>query len=397
MRIVYFDCIAGASGDMILGALLDAGLPEATLREGLAGLGLDDFDLKCHHVLKNGFSATKVDVLVADDVPARHLPEIEAIITKSSLSPGIKERATAIFRRLGEAEAGIHDTSLDQVHLHELGGVDTIVDVVGALVGLEALGIERVYASPLPMGRGVVRGDHGSIPLPAPATLALLAQGTTSGEGIPLVGVDLEVELVTPTGAVILSSLATAFGPIPPMTLAAVGYGAGGRDLPIPNVLRLLVGDKATPDGAIAETLTSLETNVDDLNPEIYDYVMARLFDAGALDVFLSPIQMKKNRPATLVRVLCQPADADALMAILFAETSTLGVRQQLVTRHCLARTAHTVETPYGSVRVKVASLDDGQVKAAPEYEDCRRLAETSGVPLREVYRAAEAAAKAFD
>jgi uncharacterized protein (TIGR00299 family) protein len=396
MRIVYFDCIAGASGDMILGALLDAGLPEATLREGLAGLGLDDFDLKCHHVLKNGFSATKVDVLVADDVPARHLSEIEAIITKSSLSPGIKERATAIFRRLGEAEAGIHDTSLDQVHLHELGGVDTIVDVVGALVCLEALGIERVYASPLPMGRGFVRGDHGSIPLPAPATLALLTQGAATGEGIPLVGVDLEVELVTPTGAVILSSLATAFGPIPPMTLAAVGYGAGGRDLPIPNVLRLLVGERATPDGAIVETLTSLETNVDDLNPEIYDYVMARLFDAGALDVFLSPIQMKKNRPATLVRVLCQPADADALMAILFAETSTLGVRQQLVTRHCLARTTHTVETPYGSVRVKVASLGDGQVKAAPEYEDCRRLAKASGVPLREVYRAAEEAAKAF-
>jgi uncharacterized protein (TIGR00299 family) protein len=396
MRIVYFDCIAGASGDMILGALLDAGLPEATLREGLAGLGLDDFDLKCHHVLKNGFSATKVDVLVADDVPARHLSEIEAIITKSSLSPGIKERATAIFRRLGEAEAGIHDTSLDQVHLHELGGVDTIVDVVGALVCLEALGIERVYASPLPMGRGFVRGDHGSIPLPAPATLALLTQGAATGEGIPLVGVDLEVELVTPTGAVILSSLATAFGPIPPMTLAAVGYGAGGRDLPIPNVLRLLVGERATPDGAITETLTSLETNVDDLNPEIYDYVMARLFDAGALDVFLSPIQMKKNRPATLVRVLCQPADADALMAILFAETSTLGVRQQLVTRHCLARTTHTVETPYGSVRVKVASLGDGQVKAAPEYEDCRRLAKASGVPLREVYRAAEEAAKAF-
>jgi uncharacterized protein (TIGR00299 family) protein len=396
MNIAYFDCIAGASGDMILGALLDAGLPEATLREELAGLGLDDFDLKYHHVLKNGFSATKVDVLATDDVPARHLSEIEAIITGSRLSPGIKERASAMFRRLAEVEAGIHATSLDQIHLHELSGMDTIVDVVGALVGLEALGIERVYASPLPMGRGFVRGEHGSIPLPAPATLALLTQGAASGKGIPLVGVDLEAELVTPTGAVILSSLATAFGPIPPMTLAAVGYGAGGRDLPIPNVLRLLVGEKAEPDGAMAETLTSLETNVDDLNPEIYDYVMARLFDAGALDVFISPIQMKKNRPATLVRVLCRPADADALMAILFAETSTLGVRQQLLTRHCLARTIHTVETPYGSVRVKVAGLGDGQVKAAPEYEDCRRLAEASGVPLREVYRAAEAATGAL-
>jgi uncharacterized protein (TIGR00299 family) protein len=397
MKIAYFDCIAGASGDMILGALLDAGLPEATLCEGLVGLGLDDFDLKCFRVLKNGFSATKVDVLVADEAPARRLPEIEAIITRSSLSPGIKKRAGTMFRRLGEVEAGIHDTSLDQVHLHELGGVDTIVDVVGALVGLEALGVERVYASPLPMGRGFVRGGHGSIPLPAPATLALLTQGAASGKGIPLVGVDLDVELVTPTGAVILSSLATAFGPIPPMTLAAVGYGAGGRDLPIPNLLRLLVGEKAEPDGAMAETLTSLETNVDDLNPEIYDYVMARLFDAGALDVFISPIQMKKNRPATLVRVLCRPADADALMAILFAETSTLGVRQQLLTRHCLARTIHTVETPYGLVRVKVAGLGDGQVKAAPEYEDCRRLAEASGVPLREVYRAAEVATEALE
>ena len=212
-----------------------------------------------------------------------------------------------------------------------------------------------------------------------------------------MVGVDLEVELVTPTGAALLSSLTTAFGPIPPMTLAAVGYGAGGRDLPIPNVLRLLVGERATSNQAIAETLTLLETNVDDLNPEIYDYVMARLFDAGALDVFLSPIQMKKNRPATLLRVLCQPSDADALMAILFAETSTLGVRQQVVNRHCLARTTHTVRTPYGSVRVKVAYWGDGRVKAAPEYEDCRRLAEASGAPLREVYRAAEGAAKALE
>jgi len=386
MKIAYFDCIAGASGDMILGALLDAGLPEATLREGLAALGLDDFDLHTRRVVKNGFSATKVDVLVADDVPARHLPDIEAIITRSDLSAAIKEQALAIFRRLGEVEANIHATTLDRVHLHELGGVDTIVDVVGVLVGLEALGVERVYVSPLPMGRGFVQGAHGPIPLPALATLALL-------QGVPLVGSDLEVELVTPTGAALLSSLATAFGPMPPMTLEAVGYGAGGRDLPIPNLLRLLVGDGATPGQAITETLAMLETNIDDLNPEIYDYVMARLFDAGALDVFLSPIHMKKNRPATLLRVLCRPDDADALMSILFAETSTLGVRQQWATRHCLARTTHLVETPYGPVRVKVAELGEGRVKAAPEYEDCRRLAAASGAPLREVYRAAEAAA----
>jgi uncharacterized protein (TIGR00299 family) protein len=395
MKIAYFDCIAGASGDMILGALLDAGLPEAALRQGLAALHLDDFDLRPRRVVKNGFSATKVDVLVADDVPARHLPEIEAIVMGSDLAPSIKEQARAIFRRLGEVEANIHDTTLDHVHLHELGGVDTIVDVVGALVGLNALGIGRVYASPLPMGRGFVQGAHGAIPLPAPATLALLAHHTpSSGEGVPMVGVDLEVELVTPTGAVLLSTLAAGFGPIPAMTLSAVGYGAGGRDLPIPNLLRLLVGDQAAPDGAVTETLTLLETNIDDLNPEIYDYVMARLFDAGALDVFLSPIQMKKNRPATLLRAMCRPDDANALMSILYAETSTLGVREQLVTRHCLERAIHTVETPYGPVRVKVAGWGDEHLKAAPEYEDCRRLAEVSGAPLREVYRAAEVAAE---
>jgi hypothetical protein len=293
----------------------------------------------------------------------------------------------SIFRRLGEVEASIHGTTPDQVHLHELGGVDTIVDVVGALAGLDALGVEAVYASPLPLGRGFVRGAHGQIPLPAPATLALL-------KGAPVVGSDLDVELVTPTGAALLSSLAVAFGPIPAMTLTAVGYGAGGRDLSIPNVLRLLLGDQAAPNTAITETLAVLETNIDDLNPEIYDYVMARLFKAGALDVFLSPIQMKKNRPATLLRVLCRPGDADTLTAILFTETSTLGVRRQMVTRHCLARSSHTVETPYGPVRIKIATWGEGQAKAAPEYDDCRRLAESSGVPLREVYRAAERAAE---
>jgi uncharacterized protein (TIGR00299 family) protein len=387
MKIAYFDCIAGASGDMILGALLDAGLPEVRLRERLAALRLDDFDLRCYWVHKNGFSAIKVDVLVVDDVPARHLPDIKAIVLESDLSAAIKEQAIAIFRRLGEVEADIHGTTLDQVHLHELGGVDTIVDVVGALVGLDELGIERVFASPLPLGRGFVKGAHGQIPLPAPATVALL-------ENVPVVGSDLEVELVTPTGAALLSSLAAEFGPIPAMRLTATGYGAGGRDLPIPNLLRLLVGEQTTLIDKISEVLVMLETNIDDLNPEIYDYVMARLFAANALDVFLSSIQMKKNRPATLLRVLCQPADVEALMNILFTETSTLGVRQQTVTRHCLPRSIQTVETPYGPVRVKVARWDEGGTKAAPEYEDCRQLAEESGVSLREVYRAAEQAAE---
>jgi hypothetical protein len=387
MRIAYFDCIAGASGDMILGALLDAGLPETALRERLAALRLAGFELRTRRVVKNGISATKVDVLVAGDAPVRRLPEIEALVAGSDLPRDLQERALAIFRRVGEVEARIHGASPEEVHLHELGGVDTVVDVVGALAGLEALGVERVYASPLPLGRGFVRGAHGQIPLPAPATVALL-------EGVPVTGSDVDVELVTPTGAALLSSLAASFGPIPDMRLAGVGYGAGGRDLPIPNVLRLLLGEAAPAGGPATQTLALLETNVDDMNPEVYDYVMARLFAAGGLDVFLSPIHMKKNRPATLLRVLCRPEDADAMIAILFAETTTLGVRQQWVARHCLERSLRTVSTPYGPVRVKVAQVAAGRAKAAPEYEDCRRLAEAGGVPLREVYRAAERAAE---
>jgi hypothetical protein len=386
MKIAYFDCIAGASGDMILGALLDAGLPQEELRRGLAALRLEGFDLDCRKVVKNGFSATKVDVVVTDHAHERHLHDIEALVSGSALPEKVREKALSIFRRLAEVEAGIHNRPVEAVHLHELGGVDTIVDVTGALLGLAALGIEKVYVSPLPLGRGFTRGAHGLIPLPAPATLALL-------KGVPVVGSEIEKELVTPTGAVLLTDLAEAFGPIPPMTLAAVGYGAGGWDLPIPNVLRLLLGEAAGQGAASVETLVMLETNVDDQNPEIYEYVMTRLFQAGALDVFLSNIQMKKNRPATLLHVLSRPEQVEALRLILFSETSTLGIRQQTVTRHALPRRTETVETPYGPVKVKVAWWAEGQVKFAPEYEDCRRLAEEHGVPLREVYLAAGRAA----
>lgn len=383
MKIAYFDCVAGASGDMILGALLDAGLAEEVLRQRLAALRLEDFELQTRRVDKNGFQATKVDVIVRDDVPERHLSDIERIIRGSDLSPGIQERALAIFRRLCEVEGGIHGASPESVHLHELGGVDTIVDVVGALVGLDGLGIDRVYASPLPLGRGFTRGAHGQIPLPAPATVALL-------EGVPVRGSELEMELVTPTGAALLTALAADFGPLPAMTLTVVGYGAGSRDLPIPNVLRVLVGERPSTEGGLVETLVLLETNVDDMNPELYDHLMGRLFKAGALDVFLSPVQMKKNRPATVIRVLCAPKDARGMEAILFAETTTLGVRRSEVTRRALSRSVETVETPYGAVRVKIARWGQGETKRAPEYEDCRRLAERHGVPLREVYRAVE-------
>jgi uncharacterized protein (TIGR00299 family) protein len=386
VKIAYFDCIAGASGDMILGALVDAGLPVESLQRVIDALGLEEAELRCERVLKGGFGATKVDILVADEVPERHLSDIEEMVRKSALPPAIQEQAIGVFRRLGHVEAGIHGTTLDEVHLHELGGVDTMVDVIGTLSGLAEMDIERVYASPLPRGRGFVRGAHGRIPLPAPATLALL-------EGVPIVGSELDVELVTPTGAALLTTLAASFGPMPAMTLSATGYGAGTRDRPVPNVLRIIVGELGVPSEQVSiETLVKLETNVDDLNPEIYDHVMARLFAAGALDVFLVPVQMKKNRPGTWVHVLCRPGDADALEAILFAETSTLGVRQQLVGRHALSRSSQTVETRYGPVQVKVARWGPGHVKASPEYEDCRRLAEEQAVPLRDVYRAADAA-----
>lgn len=434
MTIAYFDCIAGASGDMILGALLDVGLDERVLQDQLACLNLPGFILETRAVSKQGFRATKVDVHVEDDVPARHLPDIETIVEKSDIAKPIKDKAMALFRRLGQVEATIHGTSLEQVHLHELGGVDTIVDIVGVLVGLDALGVEHVVVSPLPMGRGFVRGAHGQIPLPAPATVALL-------KDVPIVGCDIDKELVTPTGAVLLSSLADSFGSIPAMTLKAIGYGAGGRDLAIPNVLRIFLGHAMVPidppkppahshaeehqrsenlrhvpspkrekyrsppevRGAISshqtespesdpltETLILLETNIDDLNPEFYEYIMHCLFKAQALDVYLTPIYMKKSRPATQLNVLCRPETIAILSQIIFTETSTLGIRQHTILRHRLQREIKTVETPYGPVRIKVAYQGDQILKAAPEYEDCRRLAEEQGVALREVYQAAQ-------
>jgi len=388
MKIAYFDCIAGASGDMILGALLDAGLSEADLRQGLATLNLAGFDLNTYPVNKNGLRAIKVDVLIEDNVKERTLGEILKLLADSKLPERVRVRSSAICRRLGEVEASIHGVPVDQVHLHELGGLDAIVDIAGALIGLELLGIETIFASPLPLGRGFTRSAHGHLPLPAPATLALL-------KGVPVTGSELEFELVTPTGAAILSSITHSFGAIPSMKLLSIGYGAGGRDLPIPNVMRVLIGEQAESSiQATIETLALLETNVDDLNPQIYDYLMNRLFQSGALDVFLQPVQMKKNRPGILLSVLCPLPAVDELCAILFAETSTLGIRKQTVERQALQRFVQVLETPYGRARVKFARLNPKNTKFAPEYEDCRALAEQHGVPLREVYRAVERAAE---
>ncbi len=289
-----------------------------------------------------------------------------------------------IFERMIEAEAGIHGQPAEHVHLHEMGAVDTLVDVTGVLLALHLLGVKRVVVSPVPLGRGTLASSHGQMPLPAPATVALL-------RGAPVLGVDHAVETVTPTAAALLTEIADEFGAIPAMRLSAIGYGAGDRLTPEPNVLRVLLGETATtasPDLQI-ETLSLLETNIDDMNPEVYGYIQERLLAAGALDVYLTPILMKKGRPATLLSVLCQPAEAGSLRTALFDETTTLGVRTTEVTRHCLARAIEQVATPFGTLRVKLVQLPGGGSKAAPEYEDCRQAAEAHGVPLRLVYEAA--------
>jgi uncharacterized protein (TIGR00299 family) protein len=379
MRALYFDLISGASGDMLLGALVDAGVPGGSLKELLQGLDLSEFELEIQPVDKNGFQAVKVNVLVREQPPERYLQEITEIIDHSRLPEEIKGRMTKIFQRIAAVEGKIHHLPPDQIHFHELGGTDTIIDIAGVLLALDYLKVERIYSSPPPLGRGFISGAHGQIPLPAPATLSLL-------EGIPVVGRDIEAELVTPTAAALLSEVVESYGPIPPLVLSKVGYGAGSRDLPVPNLLRVLIGDLADAGQASYQQLTLLETNLDDLNPEIYPYLTERLFEAGALDVCLIPIHMKKNRPGTQIQILAEIPDQNKMKSILFQETTTLGIRQSFVDRFALARTVQEVSTRYGTVRVKVAQIE-GSSKVSPEYEDCARLARENKVPIRLLYQ----------
>ena len=381
----YFDVFVGISGDMILGALVDAGLSPGVLEETVAALGLtDEVQIRVQRVRRGGLEGTKVDVVTHTDAgAARHLEEVLALIRESPLPPAVREQAAQVFQRLAQAEAQVHGVPVEAVHFHEVGALDAIVDIVGAVAGLHALGVTRVLASPIPLSRGYARSAHGPLPVPAPATLALLS-------GVPVCGLDVERETVTPTGAALITTLAEGFGPVPAMVLQRIGYGAGTFDLPLPNMLRLLLGAPVdAPSGLHGEVLSLLSTNIDDMPGEWFGPLFDALFAAGALDVWLVPVQMKKNRPGVVVQVLAEPTAVPALRQVLLRETTTLGLREETVVRWCLPRETCTVETPWGTVRVKTARLPDGSVKVAPEFEDCRRLAEAHRVPLREVYLAA--------
>ena len=386
MRTLYFDCIAGASGDMILGALVDAGLDLAALKTELGKLPIQGWDIVSTKVEKICFAATKVDVIVSAQPHSRPLPVIERVVRDSTLSEGIKTQALIVIRMIAAEEAKIHGMEIENVHLHEVSGEDAIIDIVGTLIAIELLGIQRVVCSPLPLGRGFIHGAHGQIPLPAPATVGLL-------KGVPVVGSPIQAELVTPTGAALLKHLAYRFGDLPAMRLDQVGYGAGTRDLPIPNLLRVFIGE-ADANAFTTDTVTVLETNIDDQNPEQVAHLMERAFEAGALDVTMTPTQMKKNRNGVMLSVIAKPEQTDALRTLILTETSSLGVREQSTQRSVMQRDRLEVETPWGKTFVKVGHLPNGQHKYAPEFEDCRVLARKAGVPLREVYVAAETAAR---
>lgn len=385
MKLAYFDCFSGAGGDMIVGSLLAAGADADALREGFAALNLSGFSVSIDAMRKQGFAATQFNVRLDEQAsqPHRHLSDIVKILTGSTLPAPVKANAQRIFERLAEAEACVHGTSIDKVHFHEVGAIDAILDVVGATLALELLGVDRVVCSPLPPGSGTVTCDHGVMPVPAPATAELL-------KGVPLAACDEVGELVTPTAAAVLTTLADGFGPLPPMTIEAIGYGAGTRDGKTrPNVLRVLIGQMGGSEEV--DEVTVLETNLDDASPELVGHCMERLLQEGALDVYALPIHMKKSRSGVMLTVLCEPHRAAAMERIVFAETTTFGIRRHNVIRTKMRRRHETVATPYGELRMKVGERD-GVVTASPEYEDCKAAAERHGVALRDVVAAVHAA-----
>ncbi len=384
MRGLYLDCFSGISGDMLLGALVDLGVPLAHIRTRLRGLSVSGYRLSSRRVTRSHLRGTKVDVAVAGRQPERGIREIRRILDRSRLPGSVRRRALEAFEALVDAEARVHGIPRERVHLHEVGAVDAIVDITGAMVGLDYLGWPRVVCSPLNVGRGMVEMEHGTFPVPGPATAELLRDR-------PCYATHVEGELVTPTGAALAVILADEFGPMPPMRARRVGYGAGSKEFPNhPNLLRAFLGDLVDA-GAIQETVQVLETTIDDMNPQLYGHLMERLFAAGALEVFYTAIQMKKNRPGTMVKVICPVQRMEEVGAVLFRETTTIGFRYLPMGRIELGRRIETVTTPFGAVRVKVSMHDGSIAQATPEYEDCRALALKAGVPLKEVQRAAAA------
>lgn len=383
MRVGYFDCFSGASGDMTLGALVDAGVDGRAIQEAVASLGLSG-ELSFETVRRGGFRATYARVVAPHEHAHRHWRHIEEIIDKGKLTPRQKDLATRIFLRLGEAEARVHGVDLSKIHFHEVGAVDSIIDIIGSAVGLDLLGVDRFEASPVPPGRGFIKAAHGRMPLPAPATAEIL-------KGVPLAESTVEMEMTTPTGAAILATVAERFGSLPALTIDAIGLGAGTRETPEQaNILRLFVGTVELPSAH--DRVWMLETNLDDLPGEVVGHAMVKLMEAGALDAFVTPIQMKKNRPGVMISVLCDDAKIPAVEEILFRETTTLGIRRYPVSRHKIKRREVRVETPFGTIRGKLGLLENRPPSFSPEYDDCARAAAERGVSLLEVYDAARAA-----
>lgn len=443
-RVAYFECFAGASGDMILGALIDAGWPEADFRTALASVPLGGWEAQVRQIKKGAVHATQVRLLVSEPQPERDVADIVPLIAASDLPATVKDRAIALFRELADVEGLEHDQPAESVHFHEVGAVDSILDIVGACAGLHAMSVERLFVSPINVGGGIVPTRDGILPVPGPAALELLKR-----RGAPIYASEYGPEFLTPTGALVLATLADGFGPFPPMRVEQIGYGAGQRDFSIPNVLRVSIGrggsggsgydgwrgrafrgapavgssahahphppgspaaDEADPDAPASSSAThpeeayleeaylredivvQLETNIDDMNPEWFGHLGERLLGQGALDVTMIPALMKKGRPGTLLSVLVQPESVEPALSTLFAETTTLGIRIQEVARRTLDRRVDTVDTPYGPIRVKLGLLEGRVRSAAPEYEDCRAAAERAAVPLRLVYDAARSA-----
>ena len=403
MKILYFDCFAGAAGDMILGALLDAGLPFDELKRALGSLAVDGWDVSVDRVVKTGVTAAKFRVHEHAKMsagsgspggraphPHHHLKHIFAAIERSALSEHCKAKAIAMFRRLGEAEAAIHGTTLEKVHLHEVGALDSIIDIVGAVFALEWFNADKIVVSPINVGGGMVTSAHGVFPVPAPATVALLQNAPVYSSGI-------QAELLTPTGALILTEYASEFGPVPPMTIDRVGYGAGDRELEqTPNVVRVLVGEAtghehsqalkpASPQAVRPHQVVVLECEIDDMNPQIFGVLMDQLYAAGALEVFYAAVQMKKNRPGTLMTVVTRPEHRETMLEIVFRESTTIGVRYQELARECLDREMVTVTTPLGPVRFKVARRAGHIFNAQPEFDDLAKLSQERGIPIKDV------------